>query len=105
MTVLDTEAYTHKYDFPPTRLLLDELARRLDSTVVVGLGTDELHIRSAVDLDLDAVVDSVSAAVPNAGVSDPGARQPKLEFLAGERDAVTEAVVEAVAGGTVAPSP
>ena len=104
VTVLDTEAYTHKYDFPPTRLLLDELSRRLDSTAIVGLGTDELHIRSTTDLDLDAIVDSVSAAVPNAGVSDPGARQPKLEFLAGERDAVTEAVVEAVAGGTVAPS-
>jgi RecJ-like exonuclease len=104
VTILDTEAYTHKYDFPPTRLLLDELARRLDSTVVIGLGTDELHIRSAVDLDLDAVVESVSAAVPNAGASDPGARQPKLEFLAGERDAVTEAVVEAVAEGALAPS-
>ena len=104
VTVIDTESYTHKYDFPPTRLLLDELARRLDSTAVIGLGTDELHIRSSTDLDLDAVVESVSAAVPNAGVSDPGARQPKLEFLAGERDAVTEAVVEAIAGGTVAPS-
>ncbi|MEF8777729.1 MAG: OB-fold nucleic acid binding domain-containing protein [Natronomonas sp.] len=105
VTVLDTEAYTHKYDFPPTRLLLDELARRLDSTVVIGLGTDELHIRSDATLDVASIADTVAAAVPNAGVSDPGARQPKLEFLAGERDAVTEAVVEAVADGVAAPSP
>jgi RecJ-like exonuclease len=104
VTVLDTEAYTHKYDFPPTRLLLDELARRLDSAVVIGLGTDELHIRSDADLDVDSIASAVSAAVPNAGVSDPGARQPKLEFLAGERDAVTDAVVEAVADGVAAPS-
>ncbi|MCQ4332269.1 S1 RNA-binding domain-containing protein [Natronomonas sp. F2-12] len=104
LTVLDTEAYTHKYDFPPTRLLLDVLARQLDSTVVVGFGTDELHIRSTAELDLGAIVESVSTAVPNAGVSDPGARQPKLEFLAGERDAVIEAVVDAVAEATVAPS-
>jgi RecJ-like exonuclease len=104
VTVLDTESYTHQYDFPPTQLLLDELARRLDSTVVVGLGTDELHLRSTGDLDLDAIVESVAAAVPNAGVSNPGARRPKIEFLAGERDAVTEAVVEAVAGAAVAPS-
>jgi RecJ-like exonuclease len=104
VTVLDTEAYTHKYDFPPTRLLLDELARRLDSTVVIGLGTDELHIRSDADIDVDSIANAVAAAVPNAGVSDPGARQPKLEFLAGERDAVTDAVVEAIADGVAAPS-
>jgi RecJ-like exonuclease len=104
VTVLDTEAYTHKYDFPPTRLLLDELARRLDSDAVVGLGTDDLHIRASTELDLDSIVESVAAAAPNAGVSDPGARQPKLEFLAGERDAVTEAVVEAIAEAVLAPS-
>ena len=102
VTVLDTEAYTHKYDFPPTRLLLDELARRLDSTAVIGLGTDELHIRTAAELDVGLIAASVSAAVPNAGVSDPGARQPKLEFLAGEREAVTDAVVEAVVEGIAA---
>ncbi len=104
VTVLDTEAYTHKYDFPPTRLLLDELARRLDSTAVIGLGTDELHIRTAAELDVGSIAASVSAAVPNAGVSDPGARQPKLEFLAGEREAVIDAVVEAVVEGIAAPS-
>ncbi len=104
VTVLDTEAYTHRYDFPPTRLLLDELARRLDSTVVIGLGKDELHIRSDADLDVGSIAAAVSAAVPNAGVSDPGGRQPKLEFLAGERDAVTDAVVEAVVDAIAAPS-
>ncbi len=104
VTVLDTEAYTHKYDFPPTRLLLDELARRLDSTAVIGLGKDELHIRTEAEIDIGSIAASVSAAVPNAGVSDPGARQPKLEFLAGEREAVTDAVVEAVVDGIAAPS-
>ncbi|WP_299236656.1 OB-fold nucleic acid binding domain-containing protein [Natronomonas sp.] len=104
VTVLDTEAYTHTYDFPPTRLLLDELSRRLDSAAVVGLGTDEVHIRSDVAFDLDAVGASVSAAVPAASVSNPGSREPKLEFLAGEREAVTDAVVEAVAEVVAAPS-
>ncbi|CAI49528.1 DHH/RecJ family phosphoesterase [Natronomonas pharaonis DSM 2160] len=104
VTVLDTDAYTHTYDFPPTRLLLDELSRRLDADAVVGVATDELHLRAADDIDISAVADTVAEAVPNAGVSDPGAREPKLEFLAGKRDAVIDAVVDAVAEQVTAPS-
>ena len=104
VSVLDTDAYTHRYDFPPTRLLVDELSRRLDSAAVVGVGTDELHVRTDGDIDLDSVVTELETAVPGAGVSNPGSRDPKLEFLAGEREAVIEAAVEAVAGSIVAPS-
>jgi RecJ-like exonuclease len=104
VAVLDTDAYTHQYDFPPTRLLLDELHRRLDADAVVGVATDELHVRTDAVLDVEAVVAALQSAAPNAGVSDPGARQPKLEFLRGEREAVIEAVVDAVAEQIVAPS-
>jgi RecJ-like exonuclease len=104
VAVLDTDAYTHQYDFPPTRLLLDELARRLDTGVVVGVGTDELHVRSDVPLDLAAVVAELDAAIPTAGVTDPSSRQPKLEFLAGERDAVIDAAVDAIAEAVTVPS-
>ncbi|MES3517733.1 MAG: OB-fold nucleic acid binding domain-containing protein [Natronomonas sp.] len=96
ITVLDTDAYTHRFDFPPTRLLLDELHRRLDADAVVGVATDELHIRSDTPIDTDSVVESLREAAPNAGVVDPGARDLKLEFLAGERDAVLESVVDSV---------
>jgi len=104
VTVLDTDAYTHRYDFPPTRLLLDELGRRLDSAAVIGVGTDELHARADAELDVEAIVAELETAVPDAGVSNPGAREPKIEFLAGERDAVIEAVVESVAGSVATPS-
>ena len=104
VAVLDTDSYTHRYDFPETRLLLDELHRRLDADAVVGFGTDVLHVRSDDELDLAAIVESLREAAPNAGVNDPGARQPKLEFLAGERDAVVDAVVDAVAAQAVATS-
>jgi RecJ-like exonuclease len=104
VTVLDTDAYTHQYDFPPTRLLLDEVARRLDADVVIGVGTDELHVRANAPLDLAAVVAELDAAVPTAGVTDPGSRQPKLEFLAGEREAVIDAAVDAIAEAVRAPS-
>ncbi len=104
VTVLDTDAYTHRYDFPPTRLLLDELDRRLEAEAVIGVGTDELHVRTDADLDLDAIVSDLAAAVPGAGVSNPGSRRPKVEFLAGEREAVIDAVVDAVAAAIAAPS-
>ncbi|WP_254841288.1 OB-fold nucleic acid binding domain-containing protein [Natronomonas marina] len=104
VTVLDTDAYTHQYDFPPTRLLLDELRRRLDADVVIGVGTDELHVRTDDALDLEALVAALQLEAPDAGVSDPGAREPKVEFLAGEREAVLDAVVDAVAERALAAS-
>jgi RecJ-like exonuclease len=104
VAVLDTDAYTHTYDFPPTRLLLDELARRLDVDAVVGVATDELHIRSDAALDLEAIVASLQLEAPEAGVANPGARQPKLEFLAGERDAVLDELIDALAEQVVTAS-
>jgi len=104
VTVLDTDAYTHEYDFPPTRLLLDELHRRLDADVVIGVGTDELRVRTDSQLDLEALVAALQLEAPDAGVTDPGARDPKVEFLAGEREAVLDAVVDAVAERALAAS-
>jgi RecJ-like exonuclease len=98
-TVLDTDSYTHRFDFPPTGLLLDELHRREDSdaTVTVGVGRDELVVRAGDDVDLRAVADRVAEAVPEGGVSARGTREGVVEFLAGERDAVVDAVLEEVA--------
>ena len=104
VAVLDTDAYTHEYDFPPTRLLLDELHRRLDADVVIGVGTDELRVRTDSQLDLEALVAALQLEAPDAGVTDPGARDPKVEFLAGEREAVLDAVVDAVAERALAAS-
>jgi RecJ-like exonuclease len=104
VTVLDTDAYTHEYDFPPTRLLLDELHRRLDADVVIGVGTDDLHVRTEGRLDLEALVAALQLEAPDAGVTDPRAREPKVEFLAGERAAVLDAVVDAVAERALAAS-
>jgi RecJ-like exonuclease len=98
-TVLDTDSYTHRFDFPPTGLLLDELHRRdgQGTAVTIGVGRDELQVRTSEDVDLRAVVDRVADAVPQAGVSARGTREGVVEFLAGERDAVVDAVIEEVA--------
>jgi RecJ-like exonuclease len=100
--VLDTDAYTHRYDFPPTRLLLDELHRREVAdgdgpTVTIGLAMDELHLRSTTDVGIREVAGAVRERVPEGGVDTHGTREGTVEFLSGERDAVLDATMDAVA--------
>ncbi|MDL0121664.1 MULTISPECIES: OB-fold nucleic acid binding domain-containing protein [Halobacterium] len=96
---LDVGAYTHQYDFPPVDLLLDALHRRADSTdVLLGAGEDALRVRSDDAVDVHAVVDAIDDDLTTtAGVTARGARDGRIEFLAGERDAVLDAVVGAIA--------
>ncbi len=98
--VLDADSFTHRFDFPPTALLLDELHRRNrddDGFVTIGVAMDELYVRSDADVDVRAVAERVREEVPDAGVTAVGVRQGRIEFLSGERDAVVDAVVDAVA--------
>ncbi|WP_050034051.1 DHH family phosphoesterase [Halorubrum halophilum] len=98
--VLDTDGYTHRYDFPPTPLLLDDLHRRNangEAYATVGIGTDELYVRTTADVSVRDVAERAAELAPNADVATAGLREGKIEFLSGERDAVEDAVVAAVA--------
>jgi RecJ-like exonuclease len=95
--VLDTDAYTHRFDFPPTSLLLDELGRRRDADLIVGVGTDECYLRSAGDLDVRGVAGDAAERVDDAGITAASVRDARIEFLSGRRDAAVDAVVAAAA--------
>ena len=99
IAVLDTEAYTHRYEFPPTELLLDELYRRHSEEYValVGFDTDEAYVRSDADIDVRAIVDAASENAVAAGLDARGAREGRIEFLAGEREAAQDALLAALA--------
>ncbi|MFB6184920.1 MAG: OB-fold nucleic acid binding domain-containing protein [Haloarculaceae archaeon] len=115
VAVLDTDAFTHRYEFPPTDLLLDELFRRhrgdaagTDASessdaasgnvaAVVGADESELHVRTPEPLDLHAVVDEVRERVPEGGLTAASAHEGIIEYLAGERNAVLDATLDAVA--------
>ncbi|QLH83923.1 DHH family phosphoesterase [Halosimplex pelagicum] len=99
VAVLDTDAFTHRYEFPPTALLLDELHRRHrdDVSAVIGVSDDELHIRSDHPIDVRDIADRAREWVPNAGLTATSARDGKLEYIAGERSAVLDTVIDVVA--------
>ncbi|QLK26601.1 OB-fold nucleic acid binding domain-containing protein [Natrinema zhouii] len=106
VSVLDTDAFTHRYNFPTTILLLDALHRserdRADPPyVTLGVGDDELHVRATEPVNVRDLGDAIAEAVPNGGVSVVGGRDGHVEFLPGARDAVREAALEAL-GETLA---
>ena len=95
--VLDTDDYTHRYEFPPDRLLLDELYRRHrdEAAALFGIGTDEAFVRGEVDVR--TLVDRAQDDAPEAGLDARGAREGRVEFLAGEREATEAALLDALA--------
>jgi RecJ-like exonuclease len=98
VAVLDTDQYTHRFDFPPTTLLLDELhyvERDDDAFLTVGVGMDELYLRSSQAIDIRAVADAAAEAAPEADVTARGIRDGRIEFLSGRREAAQEAVIDA----------
>jgi RecJ-like exonuclease len=98
--VLDADAFTHRFDFPPTGLLLDELHRRNRDEgpfVTLGLALDELYLRSTSALDVRSVAETASETAPEAGITAVGVREGRIEFLSGAREQVKDAVVAAVA--------
>ena len=100
--VLDTDAFTHRFDFPPTALTLDEVHRRKREDVepplvTIGVDEDELHLRSTGKLDIRDLAETVRDRAPDAGVDVVGGRDGRLEFVLGERDTVLDATVAAVA--------
>ncbi|WP_114577595.1 DHH family phosphoesterase [Saliphagus sp. LR7] len=101
VTVLDTDAYTHRFDFPPTGLLLDALSRvereeHGEETVTIGVDEDELHVRSTDPVDVRALGAAIESAVPEGGVRVVGGPDGYVAFLVGEREGVIEAAVAAV---------
>ncbi|ELZ20882.1 DHH family phosphoesterase [Natrinema limicola] len=105
VSVLDTDAFTHRYNFPTTILLLDALHRsereQAATHVTLGVGDDELHVRATEDVNVRDLGDAIAEAVPNGGVSVVGGADGHVEFLPGERDAVRDAALEAL-GETLA---
>ncbi len=95
--MLDTDAYTHRYEFPPDRLLLDELYRRHrdEAVALFGVGTDEAFLRG--DVDVRTLVERAREDAPEAGLDARGAREGRVEFLAGEREAAQDALLDALA--------
>ncbi|RQH01374.1 DHH family phosphoesterase [Natrarchaeobius oligotrophus] len=104
VAVLDTAAFTHRYNFPTTKLLLDELHRRDRDEgpfVTLGVGDDELHVRATEPVNVRELGRAIADVVPDGGIRVVGGEDGHVEYLPGERDAVREAALEAL-GETLA---
>jgi RecJ-like exonuclease len=99
IAVLDTDAFTHQYEFPPESLLLDELHREVrdESDAVLGISTDTMYVRTDGDVDLHELVSEVSERVPEGGVATRSVRDGTIRYLAGERPAVLDATLDVLA--------
>ena len=98
--VLDTDAFTHRFDFPPTALLVDELHRRereeaAGAVVTIGAGEDELLVRSTESVDVREIAAAADDTAP--GIEAVGGADGHIEYLPGDRDAAIEAVVGVLA--------
>jgi len=104
-TVLDAESFTHRFDFPPAALLVDEVHRRKLGAegapgadhVTLGVDEDTIHIRSDARVNAREVAAAAADIAPEAGLSASGTIDGTIDFLAGEREAAEDAVVEAIA--------
>jgi RecJ-like exonuclease len=96
--VLDTDAYTHRYEFPPTALLLDELYRRHrdECMALIGVDADEAYIRPTDSIDVRGLIESARDDASGAALDARGAREGRVEFLRGERDTAREALLDAL---------
>ncbi|AGN00238.1 nucleic acid binding OB-fold tRNA/helicase-type [Salinarchaeum sp. Harcht-Bsk1] len=98
--VLDTDAFTHRFDFPPTALLVDELHRRerdaaAGAVVTIGAGEDELLVRSTESVDVREIASAADDSAP--AIEAVGGADGHIEYLPGDRDAAIEAVVGVLA--------
>ena len=96
IAVLDTDAFSHQYEFPPETLLLDELHRdiRDEGDALVGISTDTLYVRTDADVDLHDLSDMVADEAPEGGVATRSVREGSVRYLAGERGAVLDATLK-----------
>jgi len=99
IAVLDTDAFTHQYEFPPESLLLDELYRdvRDECAAVLGISTDTMYVRTDGDVTLHDLAAAVAEQVPEGGVATRSVREGTIRYLAGERPAVLDATLDVLA--------
>ena len=93
--VLDADAFAHRYEFPSTNLLADALHREHGGRVVV-LGDDDLYVRADEPVDVREVAATVAERVSDGGVTAAGVRDGRIEYVVGRRNAVRDAVVDAI---------
>ena len=100
--VLETDAFTNRFSFPPEALLVEALHRdrredRPDPSATLAVGEDTLRVQANSPVDVRSLGAAVAERAPEAGVRVVGGRDGHLRFVPGERVAVRDAATDEIA--------
>lgn len=95
VTLLDAEAHSHRFDFPPRDILAEELYRAERDAghgdVIVVFDRDHCYIHGTTGQSRTELADRIGDRIPDAGVQ---AKRDRLSYLAGRQDAVRQVLIE-----------
>jgi RecJ-like exonuclease len=97
IATIDLDKFTHRYQFPPTELLLLGLIEKEQVAVLIGSDTTNIYVESRGIIDLKELgKDIKSMAGKNGSINIRGISRGEISFVPGDREEVLEAVVESI---------
>jgi len=97
IATIDLDKFTHRYQFPPTELLLLGLIEKEQVAVLIGSDTTNIYVESRGIIDLKELgKDIKSMAGKNGSINIGGISRGEISFVPGDREEVLEAVVESI---------
>ena len=97
IATIDLDKFTHRYQFPATKLLLLGLIEKEQVAAVVGSDTTSIYVEAGGIIDLKELGDDIkSTAAENGSIDIGGISSGKISFVSGDREEILEAVVESI---------
>ncbi len=95
--MLDIEKFTHRYQFPPIKLLMSEIIEREEIEVLIGNDTTNIYVESNGLVDRESLENDInSSVIEKRGVGGRKIEFGKIAFVPGDRDEMVEIVIESI---------
>ena len=97
IATIDLDKFTHRYQFPPTKLLLLGLIEKEQVAVLIGNDTTNIYVESRGIIDLKALGEDIKSMTGENGSINIGSiASGEISFVPGDREEIIEAVVESI---------
>ncbi len=95
--MLDIEKFTHRYQFPPIKLLMSGIIERGEIEVLIGNDITSIYVESNGLIDMESLKNDInSSVIEKRGVNGGKIGLGKIVFVPGDRDEMIETVIEAI---------